>query len=124
MTRRTVEELELVLWKLRQESDQMTFILVEGKRDVAALRSLGMTGSILPLRDLYKILPRRDVRVIIMLDFDREGRQMAKRIVRLLSQLRIKADTFYYRRLAAARKLGVNTVEALGSFLKDQLSSE
>ncbi len=116
-----VEELISLVEKLRMDVDEGAVILVEGERDRHALSMLGVSGKVILLRELRKTIFTQHInkRVILLLDFDSEGERMTKRVVRELTSQGINVDLFYYRRLSAARRLGINTVEELGRYLKN-----
>ncbi len=110
---RLVEVVRETISKLCSE-DESSVVLVEGERDERSLRRLGYMGRIVHLRNLNRYLETYDVgKVILLLDFDREGLAMSKRVLRRLTEQHVKVDTFYYRSLMAAKALGVNTVEDL-----------
>jgi 5S rRNA maturation endonuclease (ribonuclease M5) len=116
---RWVEMVRETLSKLCSE-DESSLVVVEGVRDEISLRSLGYSGRVVHLRNLNKYLETAgDVKkVILLLDFDREGLAMSKRVLKRLTAERVKVDTFYYRSLMAAKRLGVNTVQDLPHLLE------
>lgn len=67
-----------------QELNKNIPVIVEGKRDASALRSLGLMGDIITLhngKDLYEFcddLSRRHSRVILLLDWDRKGEELQR----------------------------------------------
>jgi 5S rRNA maturation endonuclease (ribonuclease M5) len=71
-----------------QELNKDTPVIVEGKKDASALRSLGLMGDIITLhngQDLYDFcdeLTHQYGRVILLLDWDRKGEALN----RILSQ--------------------------------------
>ena len=95
-------------------------VLVEGARDVEALRRLGFHGRIevcsrvgVSNSDLVEGLARRKD-VVILTDFDGEGRRLNRRLSRLLERRGVRVETRLRRavgRLMAA--LGVYAIEAL-----------
>lgn len=95
-------------------------VLVEGARDVEALRHLGFHGRIevcsrvgVSNSDLVEGLARRKA-VVILTDFDGEGRRLNRRLSRLLERRGVRVETRLRRavgRLMAA--LGVYAIEAL-----------
>ncbi|MDJ0270020.1 MAG: toprim domain-containing protein [Aigarchaeota archaeon] len=115
-----VEELIGLVEKLRIDVDEGAVILVEGERDRHALTMLGVAGKVILLRELRRTIFTQHInkRVILLLDFDREGEKMTKHIVRELTSQGINVDLFYYRKLSAARRLGINTIEELGRYLR------
>ena len=116
--RTKLEDIVEVLEKLRNElSSSNVVVVVEGVSDVKALQSLGITGRILPLSSLRRLRIKPDTRLILLLDFDYEGREMTKKIHTRLVENKVSVDLFYYRRLSEARHLGINTIEELGRYL-------
>jgi 5S rRNA maturation endonuclease (ribonuclease M5) len=116
----------LRLWEnLRYESEQpRTVVLVEGERDRAALRNLGVRGPILlvhngkPLSVLADHLSRDGRRVIILTDWDREGGHLAHRLADLFSGAQIHLDLEFRRRLARILQGEVVHVEGLGRWAR------
>lgn len=70
-------------------NDQLP-VIVEGARDVAALRRLGLTGTILPLHrgqtvaEFGEAVSQTFPVVILLLDWDRRGRQLHAQLTRHL----------------------------------------
>jgi len=96
-------------------------VVVEGARDVEALRSLGFHGRIevcsrvgISDSDLVEELSRRGRAVVILTDFDDEGRRLNRRLSRLLERRGVKVRRSLRRavgRLMAV--LGVYAIEAI-----------
>ncbi len=96
-------------------------VVVEGSRDVEALRRLGFQGRVevysrvgVSDSDLVEGLAHRSGAVVILTDFDKEGRWLNRRLSRLLERRGIRVKVNLRRavgRLMAV--LGVYTVEAL-----------
>src|SRR3989338_1344845 len=102
-------ELEKVLDELRE----MT-IIVEGKNDLLALRSLGI-GDIIPinsrpLADIVQEISERNKEVVILTDFDEQGRKLNARLTILLQSFKVKTN----RRLRNNMKcFGITRIEDL-----------
>lgn len=96
-------------------------VVVEGTRDVEALRRLGFRGRVevcsrvgIADVDLVEGLAKLAEVVVVLTDFDKEGRQMNIRLTRLLEHRGVKVEKRPRRmvgRLMAV--LGVYAVEAL-----------
>lgn len=77
------ERLRTLLQYLH-EINETTPVIVEGKKDASALRSLGIIGDIITLhngRNLYEFcddIARRFHRVVLLLDWDRKGEDLNK----------------------------------------------
>lgn len=98
-------------------------IIVEGPNDVRALRGLGIMGPIfcaksrrLGLVDFLDSIAAH-AEVMIMTDFDKEGRALAWRLHRDLSQMRIKANVEIWKQLKALVRSEIVGVENLDSYL-------
>ncbi|MEM2870800.1 MAG: hypothetical protein QW379_10375 [Thermoplasmata archaeon] len=100
-------------------------MLVEGARDVAALRKLGVRGRILMLNRGQGLLRRCEVlarehgRVILLTDWDLKGRELHERLKKLLAACGgVPDETFW---LALRRLCGGSnrTIEELPSFLRN-----
>lgn len=105
-----------IVWDLNLED---AVVVVEGKRDAAALRSLGFTGTIMLFHRYGGFARFSDVaaahrRLILLLDYDRKGSYMTRRLVQLL-QRRTKVDLSYRRRLYRVTRGQIRFVEQLMS---------
>jgi len=98
----------LELWqRLRAESAEPgTVVVVEGDRDRASLRRLGLPGTIVPvhrgrgLAGTAHDLVGRSRRVIVLTDWDTEGGHLAQRLREFLEADRPRLDLEYRRRIA------------------------
>ena len=86
------QEVKEELLKLLRENNQKQAI-VEGKRDKIALYSLGFTKIIEINHGIYETTERLEEKtVIILTDFDHEGREIAKKFNKILPPLGYKVD--------------------------------
>lgn len=97
-------------------------VVVEGKRDAHALRSLGFSGTLMQFHSYggyarFADSAARYGRVVILFDYDRKGRYMTHRLVKLL-QRRTKPDLTYRRRLARITQGRVRFVEQLAAYVQ------
>ena len=95
-------------------------VVVEGKRDAAALRSLGFMGTLMQFHRYGGFVRFADMaasfrRVVVLFDYDREGRYMTSKLVRLL-QRRTRIDLTYRHRLARITGGRVRFVEQLAEY--------
>jgi len=96
--------------ELNDLSEEGAAVLVEGKRDAAAMRALGYDGplftvSILTSSPAARERLRAEVkRMVIMTDLDSEGRRLASRYIRFLSHEGIPASLDQRRRLSRASR--------------------
>jgi 5S rRNA maturation endonuclease (ribonuclease M5) len=102
-------------------------VIVEGPNDVKTLRKLGISGPIFCAKSrrlgLVDFLDSIAVHseVIILTDFDREGRALAWRLSTDLSHLRVKANVEIWKQLKALARSEVVGIENIGKYM-DRLS--
>jgi len=100
-------------------------VLVEGKRDVAVLRILGLEGEIIVLNRGKSIVERCDgiaqihEHVLLLTDWDYKGEELHERIVRALRSTGVRADDFFWNELRRLIGGGTRTVEDLPGFITD-----
>jgi len=101
-------------------------IIVEGPNDVRALRRLGITGPVfcaksrrLGLVDFLDSIATHS-EALILTDFDREGRALAWRLRRDLSQMRVKANVEIWKQLKAVARSEIVGIENLARYLERQ----
>ena len=84
-------------------SEHESIIVVEGKRDSAALRSLGCSREILEFHSFCGITRFSDSvsgydNLIILFDSDRKGRYLTRRVMEQLER-RVRIDLSYKKRI-------------------------
>ena len=95
-----LEKIEQILTQLTEESAKGKPIVVEGKKDAEALQELGVSGTILTVKTGGKsfleataeIEALGATEVILLLDFDRRGREGTKRLQEDLERAKIKVN--------------------------------
>ena len=120
-TRNPIEIKEAIDVFFRDLEYLADVVVVEGPRDVEALRNLGFEGRVticskvgVSDSDLAESLADRDSKVVILTDFDEEGRELNRRLSRLFERRGIKVERELRReagRLMAY--VGVYAIEAL-----------
>ena len=118
-------ELEKFVEFLNHESKTGSIVVVEGKRDLEALRSIGFNGDIVVFHNFRGIsefvhhLTIRNRKIILLLDMDRKGKLLTSKILKHLN------SSFHHdylqtkRRLAQITKSRIKHIEELKSFSKD-----
>ena len=106
--------------ELNNLSDEGGVVLVEGKRDMIALRGIGYTGKILTAstfnsNESRKVLMRAKS-VSILTDLDRQGRQLAARYTKLLRAEGVETSLVHRKRLSEASRGTFLHVENLKRF--------
>jgi len=121
-----LERILELLDKLAKESAKGTLIVVEGPSDVDALRRLSVTGKIISAKASGKtfidivdeVVNAGKGEIILLMDFDRRGREWTKRMARHLQEMRIKPNTLFWKRLLKLAGRGVKDVEGLVTYLE------
>jgi 5S rRNA maturation endonuclease (ribonuclease M5) len=119
------EKLEQLVAKLAEEAAKGKLIVVEGKKDAEALQELGVSGAILTVKTGGKSFLEATTEieklgvdtVILLLDFDRRGKEGTSRLKHDLERAKIKSDTRFWRELQALIGRETQCIESLPSYL-------
>lgn len=119
------EKIQQILAKLFEASAKGVPVVVEGKKDEAALRVLGVNGTVLTVKtggksflEASSEIEGLGVReVVLLLDFDRRGREGTLRLKRSLEMVKIKANTRFWQDLQALTGREIQCIESLPSYL-------
>ena len=119
------EKIEELIARLSEEAANGKPIIVEGKKDARALQDLGVNGAILTLKTGGKSFLEATLEieklgvdpVILMLDFDRRGKEGTARLKGDLERARVAVDTTFWRKLQALVGREIQCVESLPTYL-------
>jgi 5S rRNA maturation endonuclease (ribonuclease M5) len=119
------EKILQVLEALAEASAKGKPIVVEGKKDVDALRVSGVAGAVLTVKtggksflDAVSEIEKMGVpEVILFLDFDRRGKEGTKRLKQSLERAKIKPNTKFWRELSALVGKEIQCIESLTAYL-------
>jgi len=120
-----LEKIQQVLDALVEETARKTPIVVEGKKDVEALREFGVTGPVLCLKTggkslddaLHEIEQTGAQEVILLLDFDRRGREGTKLLKQNLERAHIVPNMAFWQSLSAMLARDVQCVESISAYV-------
>jgi len=116
----SLEELEKALEELKEENKTIP-IIVEGDKDIEALRILDITGTIVSLNvgmslpNFCDKIASEYEEVILLTDWDRRGGFLCHTISKNLEG-RVRCNTTYRERVA--KHTTIRTVEGLPSWIK------
>jgi len=121
------EKLTETLSRLTEESAKGTPILVEGKKDVETLRALGVQGPIVTVKTggksflgiITEFEEKKTKKVVLLLDFDRRGKQGTNRLRHNLERAGIKVDLGLWLELLRSVGKDVQCVEGLTTYLEN-----
>jgi 2,5-diamino-6-(ribosylamino)-4(3H)-pyrimidinone 5'-phosphate reductase len=119
-----LEKLEQIIAKLIEESTKGAPIVVEGKKDAQALQELGVNGAIMTVKTGGKSFLEATAQievlgvgeVILLLDFDRRGKEGTKRLVESLERGKVSVNTQFWRELQGLVGREVSCVESLPAY--------
>jgi len=125
--KRRVEKVLQLLDRLAKESAKGTPIIVEGRKDVNTLRDLAIKGDIISAktsgRSLLDVLGEVEKRskheVILLMDFDRRGKEGTKHLTQHFEKMRIKPNLFFWRGLLSLVGRDVRDIEGLATYLEN-----
>ena len=110
-----IAEIKKFMNMLNSQKDSI--VVVEGKRDSAALIKLGYSGKILEFHKFNGMIKFADSaakyrKIILLLDGDRKGRYLTKKIIELLEH-RTKIDLLFKKKLVSITKGKIRFIEQL-----------
>lgn len=120
------ERIQQVLACLIEESSRGILIIVEGRNDVETLRELGVEGEIISAKtggrtqqDIICELEESGAKeVIMLLDFDRRGREWTRVLKQRLEKARIKPNLTFWNDLMRFAGREVKDIEGLASYIQ------
>lgn len=121
------EQITETLSALAEESAKGTPILVEGKKDIEALRTLSIEGPVVSVKTggksfldvVTELEEAKTTRVILLLDFDRRGKQGTNRLRQNIEHAGIEVDLQFWRALLSSVGKDVQCVEGLNAYLEN-----
>jgi 5S rRNA maturation endonuclease (ribonuclease M5) len=117
-------ELEQFVEFLNYESEIGSIVVVEGKRDLEALRSIGFNGDVLVFHNFRGIsefvhhLSIKNRKIILLLDMDRKGKILTSKILKHLNSSYQHDYLRTKRRLAHITRGRIKHIEDLKAFSK------
>jgi 5S rRNA maturation endonuclease (ribonuclease M5) len=114
----STEKQEFEEW-IRELIENDITIIVEGRKDRAALKKLGVENIIILNKPLYKIseaLAQNEKQAIILTDLDSEGKKLYAKLNHELCQLGIHVDNGFRQFLF--RKTKLRQIEGMDSYIQ------
>lgn len=115
----TVEQLDELL-EMLQEDNKTIPIIVEGEKDITALRKLGLTGEIIGFNKGHSVsnfcdsIAQKYHRIILLTDWDWRGGRLCSSIKKHLEN-RVECNVTY--RQLFAQRCSCRTVEGIPTWL-------
>ena len=119
------EKVLKILEALREEAEKGTPIIVEGKKDIAALQALGVEGKMLTVKtggksflDVISEIEQLDSKeAVLFLDFDRRGKEGTKSLKQSLEHVGVKPNVKVWLALSGLLGKEIQCVESLKGYL-------
>ncbi len=123
---RKLEKILEVIERLATELTKGTLIIVEGRNDIDALHRLGLEGDLLSAKSsgksfldvLGEIERREKHKVVLLLDFDRRGKEWTKRLARHLEEMKMAPNLILWKELLSLVGHDVKDIEGLATYLE------
>jgi 5S rRNA maturation endonuclease (ribonuclease M5) len=125
-TEKKLEKALKLLERLTREAIKGTPVVVEGRNDINTLRELGLEGDIISAKasgksflDVLGEVEKREKReVILLMDFDRHGKEWTNRLARRLEEMRKKPNLLFWKGLLSLVGQDVKDIEGLATYLE------
>ena len=119
------EKILQILEQINEEASKGKPIIVEGKRDIEALKKLAIEGKIITakagktLLELVSEIEETGAKeVILLLDFDRRGKELTKNLRQHLEKLGIRLNVTFWLTLLNLVGREVKDVEGLAAYME------
>ena len=121
-----LEKILKLLERLATESTKGIPIIVEGRNDINALHELGLEGDIISAKSsgksfldvLGEIEGRGKREVILLMDFDRHGKEWTNRLARRLEEMKINPNLLFWKELLSLVGRDIKDIEGLATYLE------
>lgn len=116
-------DFQKILEKLQNNTSP---VIVEGKRDAAALKNLGFNGTIIELNDGTSVLTTIErifqdqgssTEFIILMDWDKTGNKLAKQLISYGEACDLNPNDEFRRALSIITAKEISCIEELPSFV-------
>ena len=116
-------DFQKILKKLQNNTSP---VIVEGKRDTAALKKLGFNGTIIELNDGTSVLTTIErifqdqgssTEFIILMDWDKTGNKLAKQLISYGEACDLNPNDEFRRALSIIAAKEISCIEELPSFV-------
>lgn len=118
-----MEQVDKLLDELQDFVNQDSIIVVEGKRDVIALKSLGINGKFRlathhSLINFCEDMAKAGKKIVILTDWDRRGNILADKLVQNLQSLGNNPDTRIRDLIISLVQKEIKDIESLPGYVK------
>jgi len=123
---RKLERINCLIEKLKSESSSGVLVVVEGEKDARALRAIGIKSEILTIKShgrnltdvVDEISSAGDREIILLMDFDRRGREITERLTKILGGMKVKLNLNFWREFSSLLNNDLKDVEGLAKYIE------
>jgi len=118
-----LEQLEKLFQELEDLADRSP-VIVEGARDVAALKKMGIKKNVMPLNKGVSVfsfcenLSRTEKEAVILTDWDRRGGRLARMLKDGLEANGVRANDRIRTQIVILSKKEVKDIESMPTFIE------
>ena len=126
-TEKKLERVNKLLERLEKLSAKGVPIVVEGRNDVLALNRLGVFGDFILtktggksfLEVVSEIESKKTRQVVLLLDFDRPGKEWTSRLSACLERMKISPNLVFWKTLIVLVGRDVKDIEGFATFIEN-----
>lgn len=123
---RKLEKIQRLLNNLAVEMSRGTPVIVEGEKDMKTLRKMELDGDVISAKTsgkgfldvLREVEKRGKNEVILLMDFDKRGREWTRRLKRNLERMKIRPNLVFWRELSGLVGRKVKDIEGLSTYVQ------
>ena len=117
-----LESIEEIILELQELAQSGAIIVVEGRRDVESLRSLGISGEIRlacqhPLLKFAEQLSESGKEIVLLTDWDKKGGIVARKILNYLTSYGVAPNTEIRSRIGILVRKRIKDIESLNNYV-------
>ncbi|MEM1883496.1 MAG: toprim domain-containing protein [Candidatus Bathyarchaeia archaeon] len=123
---RKFERLNYLIERLKDGISRGALLIVEGKRDILSLKYIGVNGNVIAIKSGRKTLQETldeisslNKEVILLMDFDRRGKELTERLRRFLEETKVKVNLRFWKELCELLNGDIKDVEGLAVCLEN-----
>lgn len=124
---RKIEKISCLIEDLRNETSMGALLIVEGERDIKALKAIGIESNILAvkshgksLQDIIDEIGSIDNReIILLMDFDEHGKELIERLTRNLERSKVRLNIEFWRKLCSLLENDLKDIEGLATYIEN-----
>ncbi|MEM1607261.1 MAG: toprim domain-containing protein [Candidatus Bathyarchaeia archaeon] len=123
---RKLEKINCIIERLKSETSMGALLVVEGEKDARALREIGIMSDIIAVKSRGKkladivdeIISAGSREIILLMDFDRRGKELTKLLAKSLEAARIKVELSFWQSFSSLLSNDVKDIEGLATYIE------